>query len=104
MKKLIVLTMVMALFIGIPMCVFAQGDPRGASWCSNYATAYPEDFALYYRNLGECVSYMEVCLTPKNDPAVCSCMYMRMRWSGPYEDKFETQGLGPCVHLYRELH
>jgi hypothetical protein len=101
MKKLVVMTMVMALFIGIPVCVFAQEEPRSAPWCNRYAAAYPDDFAAYFKNLGECVSYIQACSTPKDDPALCTCRWMRMVNPQRYEDRFGTQGLGPCVSSLR---
>jgi hypothetical protein len=101
MKKLIVLTMVMALFIGIPVRVFAQEEPRSAPWCNTYAARFPDQFAAYFKNLGECVSYIQACSTPRDDPALCLCRLMRMVNPLGYEDRFATQGLGPCVSSFR---
>ena len=101
MKKLVVLTMVMALFVGIPVCVFAEEEPRGVSVCKRYAELYSEDFDYWFKNLGECVSYNQACLTPKDDPALCLCRLMRMGNPKGYEDRFGTQGLGPCVSSLR---
>ncbi len=101
MKKLVVLTMVVALFIGIPFCVFAQVlpivEPRDASkWCKQIAADDPALFAGVFRNLGECVSGLQACNEYGNTPAVCYCRQVRIL----VPDAF--QGLGQCIDYYRE--
>lgn len=104
MKKFVVLTIVVALFIGIPFCVFAQEEPRGASAsCKRYAAAYPDNFAAYYKNLGECVGYMQACLTPRDEPASCLCRWIRMVYPQAYEAQFGTQSLAPCIADLRDM-
>ena len=102
MKKLIVLTMVMALFIGIPVCVFAQGESRDAlAFCKTYAKS--PDFAAHFKNLGECVSYVRACSNPKDDAELCICRMKRMINPPGYEEFYGTQALGPCIKHLREL-
>ncbi len=101
MKAVVVLAIVVALFIGIPFCALAQEEPRGTSAsCKRYAERFPEYFADYYKNLGECVSYIQACSTPKDDPALCLCRLMRMSYPQAFEVRFGTQGLGPCVSFF----
>ena len=103
MKKLIVLTMVVALFIGIPVCVFAQEEPGSASWCKSYAAADPGDFADHFKNLGECVSYVQACSNPRDDAELCVCRWKRMLSPQGYEGLYGTQALAPCIKHLREL-
>jgi len=103
MKKLVVLTMVMALFIGIPVCVFAQVDRTDASaYCKSLAATW-EDFAAHFKNLGECVSYVQACSNPKDDAELCICRMKRMINPPGYEEFYGTQALGPCIKHLREL-
>ncbi len=104
MKKLVILTMVVALFIGIPFCVFAQEEPRDASKvCKQAAIDFPEEFAYLFKNLGQCVSSAQACLEYGNTPELCICRQYKILNPQGYEDFFKTQGLGPCIAYYRTL-
>ncbi len=94
MKKLVVLTMVVALFVGIPFCVFAQEERRDVSTLCKGA-----EFAIagYVKNLGECVSYEQACSESGHSPKWCICVLLRavnLEW---YETYYKTKGLGPCI-------
>jgi len=102
MKKLVVLTMAVALFIGIPFCVFAQEgpeEPRDVSkWCKQIAAEFPAEFAGLFKNdLGQCVSSLQVCWEHGNTPAVCFCRQFKIAYPDEYEAFFATKGLGQCV-------
>ena len=104
MKKFVVLTMVVALFIGIPFCVFAQEEPPNASkMCKQFAADSPDDFAALFKNLGYCLSSLQACWKYGNTPEWCICRQYRYADPQGYEDQFKTQGLGPCIAYYRAL-
>ncbi len=99
MKKVFVLTLVVALFIGIPFCVFAQEEPRDASRLCKAA-----EFAIadYVNNLGQCVRYIQACTKESgHSPEWCACVLIRAINLQAYEDLFKTQGLGQCVDYSR---
>jgi hypothetical protein len=101
MKKLVVLTMAVALFIGIPVCVFAQFEPQElrdiSKWCKELAAEDPVSYALLFKNLGQCVSSLQACSEYGNTPALCYCRQRRAVDPDGYQVIYETQGLGPCV-------
>ena len=105
MKKLVILTMVVALFIGIPVCVFAQSDqlePRDASkLCKQCAADFSDGFAASFKNLGDCVSSIKACGEYGNTPEWCICRQLRFADPDGYEAAYATQGLGPCIADYR---
>lgn len=100
MKKFVLLTIGMALFIGIPFCVFAQEQPRDASkLCKDSAAEIPiVDLA---KNVGQCVSYLKTCSESGHSPEWCFCVLIRILDTAAYEGFFKTQGLGPCIAYYR---
>ena len=68
MKKLILLTIVIAFVVGGPGLVFANGvEPENAS---KYCKANDD---LDYKNHGQCVSSFKKCYTPGNTGPVCVC-------------------------------
>ena len=94
----------MALFIGIPFCVFAQEEPRDASKvCRQAAIDFPEEFAVLFRNLGQCVSSAQACNEYGNTPALCWCRQFKILFPQEYQEAYGTQGLGPCVAHYGAL-
>ncbi len=98
MKKLVILTMVLALFIGIPFCVFAQEEPSDAVRLCKAA-----EFAIadYVKNLGQCVRYVQACMDSEHSPEWCTCVLIRAVNLQAYESAFKTQGLGPCIDYSR---
>ncbi len=98
MKKFVVLTIVVALFIGIPFCVFAQEEqPRDASTLCKAA-----EFAIadYVTNLGQCVRYIQACRSESgHSPEWCACVLIRAV-DPTYEDRF-GKGLGRCIEYVR---
>ena len=98
MKKLVILTMVVALFIGIPFCVFAQEESRAASAsCKKFAESCPEAFDYWYKSMGECVSYVQTCIEQSGRSGEwCTCR--ARRFVDPYYfETFGSWGLGPCI-------
>jgi len=95
--------MVVALFIGIPFCVFAQEKPRDASkWCKMFAADSPEQFTALFRNLGQCVSSLQACDEYGNTPAVCWCRQIRALYPDEYQAAYGT-GLGQCIAHFGAL-
>jgi len=102
MKKLVVLTMVVAVFNGIPLCVFAQEEPPNASKiCKQFAADSPDEFTILFKNLGYCLSSLQACWKYENPPEWCLCRQLRYANPQEYEARFGTQGLGPCIAYYR---
>ena len=98
MKKLVILTMVVALFIGIPFCIFAQEQRRDVPRLCKAA-----EFAIadYVENLGQCVRYVQACSESEHSPDWCICVLIRAVNLQAYEDLFKTRGLGPCIEYSR---
>jgi hypothetical protein len=97
MRKFFVLTLVVALFIGIPFCVFAQEEPRDASRLCKAA-----EFAIadYVNDLGQCVRYIQACTKESgHSPDWCACVLIRAV-DPTYEIRF-GKGLGPCIEFVR---
>jgi hypothetical protein len=96
MEKLVILTMVVALFIGIPFCVFAQEQsPDASKMCKYIEDTLPHMFAFLFKNLGHCLSSVQACGEYGNSPESCICR--QLRWTDPeYETRY-GQGLGPCI-------
>ena len=93
MKKLVVFTMVVALFIGIPFCVFAQEESRVSKRCKEVEVAMGE----YAKNLGECVSYVQTCME-QSGHSMEWCICRARRIVDPYYfETFGSWGLGPCI-------
>ena len=100
MKKLVVLTMGVALFIGIPFCVFAQEQRKDAAkLCKDPTAGIPVvDFS---KNVGECVSYMQTCSESGHSPEWCFCVRIRVLDTPGYQAFFKTQALGECLDYVR---
>jgi hypothetical protein len=104
MKKVVVLTMVVALFIGIPFCVFAQEGPRSVSnLCKGWEAQFPETFEHYYKSQGHCVSCIQASWEPGDTPELAMCKKMRTMDPDEYEKDFGTNGMGPCIIFSRAL-
>jgi len=95
MKKLVILTMVVTFFIGIPFCVFAQEERREASkLCKEVEVA----IAVYAKNLGQCVSYLQTCVEESGHSMEwCMCRAIRIVDPDGYQEAYKTQGLGQCI-------
>jgi len=100
MKKLVILTMVVTLFIGIPFCVFAEDQRKDAAKLCKDPTAGIPAVDLS-KNVGECVSYMQTCTESGHSPEWCYCVRIRVYNTAGYEDFFKTQALGQCLDYYR---
>ena len=106
MKKLVILTIVAALFIGIPFCVFAaRQESRSDAMCKGLAAAFPAPFESIYGNLGQCVSYAQSCSDPGTTLELCLCRHMlNDPNSANMEYPFRTNaGLGPCIVFMRAV-
>ena len=101
MKKLVVLTMVVALFIGIPFCVFAQEERRDASKLCKEA----EVAIAVYGNLGQCVSYLQTCVEESGHSTEwCMCRAMRIVDPDGYRAAYNSMGLAPCIAVLRDMY
>ncbi len=57
MKKLVILTIVAALFIGIPFSALAERkESRSEAMCKGLEAAFSALFESIYGNLGQCVA------------------------------------------------
>jgi hypothetical protein len=101
MKKLVALTIVVALFIGIPFCAFAQEQRKDAAakLCKDPTAGMP--YVDLSKNVGECVSYMQTCMESGHSPEWCHCVRIRVYDIAGYENFFKTQALGQCLDYYR---
>ena len=100
MKKLVVLTMVVALFIGIPFCVFGQEQRKDAA-----KLCKAEEVAIAtYTNLGQCVSYIQTCSESGHSPEWCMCRLIRIVDPDGYQVAYKSDGLAPCIAVLRDMY
>jgi hypothetical protein len=103
MKKLVVLTIGVALFIGIPFCVFAQEERRDAT---SLCKALDVSYAPFAKNLGQCVSFIQTCAEESgHSQEWCACRLIRIvNDPEAYQMAFKNQGLASCIAVLRDTH